>query len=172
MSAPGTTAARVSFRVSVLGEMQLHRALQGRIRATSDLSPAFERIADDFEETEQRQFESEGGFEGNPGWAPLSEKYAAWKAKKYPGGRILTATGKLRDALTGGAGSIRKVDPLRLEVGGSVIVGKGRRWDLGALHQTGTTRGMPARKPINLSRNQRHRLIRFLTDHLRLEGRD
>ena len=172
MTAGATTNARVSFTVSVLGQMQLDRAIQGRIRATSDLSPAFEKIADDFEETEARQFGSEGGGEGNPRWAPLSAAYAEWKARKYPGARILTASGKLETSLTGGAGSIRTIDPLRLEVGGSIIVGKGRRWDLGALHQTGTTRGMPARKPVNLSRNQRHRWMRFLADHLRQEGRE
>lgn len=170
MTAP-TTTARVGFTVSVLGETQLDRAIQGRIRATSDLSPAFERIADDFEETQDQQFDREGAGEGNPRWAVLSSKYAEWKARHYPGARILTATGKLRDALTGGSGSVRKVDPLRLEVGGSITVGKGRRWDLGALHQTGT-RHMPARKVVNLSRRQRHRWMRIFTDHFRGEGRE
>ena len=164
-----TATAHVGFSVSVLGDMQLQRALQGRIRATSDLGPAFERIAEDFEDTQERAFDREGGHEGNPRWAPLSDEYAEWKAKHYPGMKILMRSGALRDALTGGPGSVRDVKPLRLVMGGSVIVGK---WDLGALHQTGTTRGMPARKPLNLSRNQRHRWMRILADHFRLEGRE
>jgi len=166
-----TTSARVEVKVSVLGEAQLHRALQGRIRRTSDLRPAFEQIADDFFEGEGKAFDREGSYEGNPAWTPLNQQYAERKARKHPGARILHASGKLEEAMTGGSGAIREVAPLRLVVGGSVTVGKGRRWDLGALHQTGTRR-MPARKVVNLARRQRHRWMRIITDHLRMEGRE
>lgn len=163
-----TTQASVEIKVSVLGEAQLHRALEGRIRRTSDLRPAFEQIADDFFEGEGRAFDREGGHEGNPAWAPLNPQYAERKARTHAGAKILTRSGKLRQALTGGSGSVREVGRLRLAVGGSIIVGK---WDLGSLHQTGTRR-MPARKPVNLSRRQRHRWMRIITDHLRIEGRE
>lgn len=166
-----TATAGVDIKVNVLGEMQLARRLQGRMRASSDLSPAFERIADRFFGMQKRIFDAEGGFEGNPKWAPLTAAYAEQKARTHPGAKILTRSGKLRAALTGGSGSIREVDPLRMAVGGSVIVGKGRRWDLGSLHQTGT-RKMKARKPINLTRRFRHRVMRELAEHFRREGRD
>lgn len=162
-----TTNAGVRFNVSVMGEMQLQRALQGRIRKTSNLRPAFKRIAADFERVQGQQFDREGASEGNPRWQPLSALYAAWKAVHFPGAKILTRTRKLRASLTGGAGSVKEIEPLRLVVGGSVRVG---RWDLGGLFHTGT-KHMPARKPINLARRQRHRFMRFLADHLRLEGR-
>jgi len=163
-----TAERRVEFKINVLGEAQLARALQGRIRACSDLSPAFGRIADDFFETQGRQFDAEGGFEGNPAWTPLNRAYAERKARTHPGAKILTRTGRLRSALTGGPGSIREIQPLRMTMGGSILVG---RWDLGSLHQTGTKK-MPARKPINLTMRQRHRWMRMITEHFRQEGRE
>lgn len=162
-----TQEARVEFKVSILGEMQLHRALQGRIRATSDLSPAFERMADDFEEEQGKVFRSEGSGDGRTKWTPLSARYLVWKAKKFPGAKILYRTGALQTAVTGGAGSIREIKPLRLVVGGHVRVGS---YDLGALHQTGT-RKMPQRRVVMLGRRQRSRWMKFLTDHFRGEGR-
>jgi len=165
---PATTEAGVSFSVSILGEMQLERSLAGRIRATSDLSPAFRKIANDIEETQEKRFDREGAHDGSTAWKPLSAAYADWKATHYPGTKILVRTGKLRDALTGGPGSVREIAPLRMVVGGTVQVG---RWDLGSLHFTGTDRGMPARRPMAVGRQQRHRLMRILADQLRVEGK-
>ena len=156
---PGTQHGRVTVKLSVLGEMQLDRALQGRIKAASDLSPAFEKINDDYEEMEQQAFAHQGGYEGNPAWQPLSAKYAAWKAKHFPGKGILVRSGALLTSLTGGAGSVRTIEPLKMTIGGTVRVG---RWDLGALHQTGTRRGMPKRKPLNLSMTRRRRWMRYI----------
>jgi hypothetical protein len=45
----------------------------------------------------RQQFESEGGFAGQP-WASLSPSYAAWKSAHYPGKPILQATGAMRQA--------------------------------------------------------------------------
>jgi len=165
---PATTEAGVQFSVSIMGEMQLQRALAGRIRATSDLSPAFTRIADDFEETQERRFDREGSHDGSTAWKPLSPAYAAWKAQHYPGTKTLVRSGKLRDALAGGPGSVREIAPLRMVVGGTVQVGS---YDLGGLHFTGTTRGMPARRPIAVGTRQRHRWMRILADHFRIEGK-
>lgn len=163
-----TATGAVDIKVNVLGEMQLARRLQGRIRASSDLSPAFERIADNFFATQKSIFGTEGSFEGNPRWEALTPAYAEQKARTHPGAKILTRSGKLERALTGGSGAIREVEPLRLAVGGSVIVGN---WDLGSLHQTGT-RKMKARKVINLTRRFRHRVMKELAEHFRREGRD
>jgi len=167
MPAPATTEAGVQFSVSILGEMQLERALAGRIRATSDLSPAFGRIAADFEEAQEKRFDREGSHDGSTAWKPLSPAYAEWKAKHYPGTKTLVRTGKLRDALTGGPGSTREIAPLRMVLGGTIQVGS---YDLGSLHFTGTKK-MPARRPMAVGRSQRHRIMRILADHLRIEGR-
>lgn len=166
---PGSTTARVDLRLSVLGEMQLHRALLGRVRLTSDFTPVFRQIRDDYHDMEEAAFAKEGGYEGNPAWKPLSAKYAAWKAKHFPGAKILYRTGALFQALTGGSGSVEEIKPFFLRLGGSVRVGS---YDLGGLHYTGTTRGMPARKPLLLSKTRKRRWLRFLTDHLRQEGKD
>ena len=166
---PGTTAARVDFRFSVLGEMQLHRALAGRIRAVSDFRPVWAQVYDDYIDMEQAAFAQEGSYEGNPAWAPLSPKYTAWKAKHFPGARILYRSGALFKSLTGGSGHIHRSDAFALSMGGAVRVGN---WDLGGLHQTGTRRGMPARKPLLLSRARKSRWVRFLVAHLRGEGRE
>jgi phage gpG-like protein len=164
---PGTQHGRVTVKLSVLGEIQLDRALQGRIKATSDLRPAFEKIGEDYEDMERSAFSHEGAYEGNPAWQPLSAVYAKWKAKHFPGKGILVRSGDLMASLTGGAGSIREIEPLRMTIGGSVRVG---RWDLGALHQTGTRRGMPKRKPLNLSMARRHRWMRYILAMFRGEN--
>lgn len=166
---PGTQHAKVTVKLSVLGEMQLDRAIQGRIKATSDLSPAFEKIADDFIEMQEKAFAAEGAYEGNPAWAPLSAKYAAWKAKKFPGRGILERSGALKASLTGGAGSSREIEPLKLSIGGSVRVG---RWDLGAIHQKPkATNKLPKRELINLSMTRRRRWMRWIVDMFRGEER-
>jgi len=164
---PGTTNARVDLRLSVLGEIQLHRALAGRIRLTSDFSPVFQKMHADFIDMEKTAFAQQGAYEGNPAWAPLSPKYAAWKARHFPGANILYRTGALLHALTGGAGHTSEIKPFYLRIAALLRVG---RWDLGALHQTGT-RHMPARKPLLLSRARRSRWLRFLSNHLRGETR-
>jgi len=157
---PGTQHGRVTVKLSVLGEMQLDRALQGRITAATDLSPAFNQIADDFVDMEKAAFAAEGAYERNPAWQPLSAKYAAWKAKHFAADwPMLVRSGALLASLTGGTGSIREIEPLKMTIGGTVRVG---RWDLGALHQTGTRRGMPKRKPLNLSMTRRRRWMRYI----------
>ena len=46
----------------------------------------------------QLQIEDEGRFSG--GWAQLTDKYAKWKAKKYPGKGIGQASGRMLQVLT------------------------------------------------------------------------
>lgn len=158
------TNARVQIQLSVLGEMQLSRAIAGRIRDVSDFSTPFRQIADDLVDMEREAFAREGAYEGNPAWAPLSDRYAAWKARRYPGARILERTGKLRRLMTSPSVDIA---PLQLAVRFSGYTRGG--WDIPALHQTGT-RKMPARKPLNLSMRRRRRWLRYFRDHLKIEG--
>ncbi|NUP99211.1 MAG: phage virion morphogenesis protein [Armatimonadetes bacterium] len=84
----------------------MSRKLHGLLHQVSDLRPAFEAMAADWSTTMQRKFESEGAHEAgtdeagtpNPPWEPLSARYAAWKARHYPGMPILQRTGALRQA--------------------------------------------------------------------------
>jgi len=51
-------------------------------------------VADSVYKVQERTiFSSEG-----PGWKALSPRYRKWKSKKFPGRKILTLTGRMRDA--------------------------------------------------------------------------
>lgn len=123
-----------------------------------DLSPLFTALGNDLTtRIIPDQFKTEGGQSG--GWQPLDAKYAARKAKEYPGKKILVRTGKLYEALTGGEDSIWKVGKKNAEFGAKT--------NYGAYHQTGTTK-MPARPPLDISEKNRtawEKLIhRFLVE--------
>jgi hypothetical protein len=62
-----------------------------------DLRPFWPLVVPLFVRWMREQFESEGGWGGDP-WAPLTPDYAAWKAEHYPGRSILYATGDMRRA--------------------------------------------------------------------------
>lgn len=87
-----------------------------------------------------RQFNSRGGLTG--GWAPLSPRYAAWKAMHYPGKPLLERTYPAPGSLRWAA----QHPEIRLLVRGVVAT---VRNGYGAYHQDGTGR-MPARPPIPL----------------------
>lgn len=61
---------------------------------------ALERIARDFYKIEKQWFASAGGGR----WRPLSPRYAARKAKRYPGKPILRRTDKMYKEFTGATG--------------------------------------------------------------------
>lgn len=45
-------------------------------------------------------FQSQGASGKHGSWPPLSDHYAAWKARRYPGQGIMVLSGALRDSLT------------------------------------------------------------------------
>lgn len=140
----------LEMEFSVLGEKQFDRAIRGIQDVPKDLSPIWEKISDDFRETEEQQFSNEGAFEGNRKWSDLSPKYAIVKAFRWGSVPILTASGKLRASLSvkGAEGSVNDIQPQGMTVGTSI--------EYGIYHQTGTSR-MPAREPILLSDDQKKR---------------
>lgn len=58
-----------------------------------------------FETISKTQFSRKGGFGKHGTWPSLDPKYAAWKAKKFPGKSIMRRTDKLYNALVGGSDS-------------------------------------------------------------------
>lgn len=97
-----------------------------------------------FERAEQRQFDAEGDGPVSGSWAELSDVYAAWKAKRYPGQPKLVARGDLRDALT------QPNSPLGArDWSASSFVFGTRGVEYASFHQTGTAR-MPPRPPFDL----------------------
>jgi len=83
-----------------------------------------------------RQFETQGSGPEMGSWAPLSQSYAAWKAKHYPGAPILVRKGKLRAALTDSSapGAKRDISGESLTFGTSGI-------PYASAHQTGSVAG-------------------------------
>lgn len=61
--------------------------------------PAFQAMANLQRSIWQKQFDAEGAYTGAR-WAALSPPYRRWKAKHYPGRKILERTGLLRESLT------------------------------------------------------------------------
>ncbi len=114
-----------------------------RIRlGLTDLRAFWPRVTSLFIGWEAATFNTEGGF-GGQGWAQLSADYAAWKARHYPGRKILSRTGALRRAATTPR---RSATPMRLVLSIEPYMVDGRTVEPGWF-QAGTPR-MPARPLI------------------------
>ena len=97
---------------------------------------------------ERQLFDTDGRGKAagkHPAWAPLSERYRVVKERKRPGRKILTYDGKLKSALTGGAGS------KKIFAGPSMMafIGDPTVRNYAQAHATGvTSRNLPARPPV------------------------
>lgn len=118
---------------------------------------------------EAQLFRQEGETLNNARWAELSEGYAAWKDKTFPGRGILELTGKLKRQLTGEGGHYEKREATKLTMGSNYPI----RWsrgsdDLGGLHMSGRKSGppMPARPPIRTSPGLEIELTDLFADYL------
>jgi phage gpG-like protein len=149
--------AELRFTFEVDGVRQLDRVLTRFGERASDMSPVFKEIAADFRRMEAEQFSSEGSRSGSP-WAQLSPDYAAWKAKNFPGKAILQLSGLLLESLTGN-------NPYSVEEISKTQMLVGTRVPYGIWHQRGTTR-MPARRPIQLTEDDKMRWMKMLQLYL------
>lgn len=93
-----------------------------------------------------RQFASEG-VSGGSRWAPLSSRYERWKVRRYPGRKILTRKGDLRNSLT------HESDAHHVEryEHGSLFLGTTH--PVGEYHAFGTGK-MPKRNPLQHAPDQ------------------
>lgn len=143
---------RISF--DFFGEAQVNRTLERVALGAEDASPAWEAMAERFVAVERRHFRAEGGDKGTTGtWAPLSPKYAAWKARHYPGKPILRRTDELLRSLTVRPLDVEVILPDRMVIGSLV--------EYGRYHQAGTDR-MPRRRPVDLSDAERREWVKVL----------
>jgi len=128
--------AKITFEI--LGKKKIVTILSRIKTRVKNLSPAFRNIANSFRDIEKKTFEGQG----RPvGWKPLDPKYAAWKAKNYPGKPIMVLTGDLKKSLTSKGGDhVEIISPHELEIG--------TRDKLGLFHQKGAGR-LPVRKNIS-----------------------
>lgn len=140
----------IEFNFNVDGEPQLRRWLDIAADSVDDFSTIFEKLAEDFRETQEEVFKKEGANEGLSRWRPLSEGYKKWKNKHYPGRPILTLTKALRRSLTirGASNHVERISPNKFEIGTKDFKAM--------LHQRGI-RKMPKRKVIDLSDAQKRR---------------
>lgn len=142
----------VTLSFDFYGDTQLDRTLDRFAGGVEDATPAWEAIADRFRHVELRQFRTEGAaFSG--GWAPLSPRYAAWKARHYPGKPILQREGDLVRSLTERPFGVEVIMPQRMWIGSDV--------EHGAYHQHGTPR-MPRRRPVELDEAERRLWVQIL----------
>lgn len=140
--------AQGHITVTVDGEQQMHAWLSRFTDTIKDFRPIWPDIAREFWAIQKEQFDSHG--HGN--WAPLSPRYAAWKAQHYPGQGLLVREGTLRNAATGGTGHTMQEAPNTLELGWKVAP----YW---IFHQRGTGR-MPRRKVIDLREEDKIRIMK------------
>ncbi len=144
----------IDLRLEVNGTQQIERTLHIAANGLSDFSAPLTDIKNAFVRYQLQEFGSDGSY-GGDAWAPLSPKYAAWKAKHYPGTRILERTGDLRKSLTTGLQSA--VRPSKLIMWSSV--------PYGGYHQSGGTH-LPARKIIAVPEMEKRDWVRFLQRHV------
>lgn len=143
---------------TVLGDVQLHRALSRIVSASNDLSKPFEDAGEEFRDIEEERFDNEGF-----GWAALAASTIARKLRLYGVKPILRATDALYKSLTikGAAGNISRVFPLKAEFGTSIFYA--------IFHQTGTSR-MPARPVILFREEDKHRFVRSIQRYMIASG--
>jgi phage gpG-like protein len=130
----------VELRIETIGAERFVRAFNRIGEDVKDFREPFNLIADDFAGIEKRSFREQGWPSG---WAPLTRRYAEWKAVHYPGRKILERTGALAESMAGqGAFAVRDVRERQATFGTSL------RYAI--FHQLGTRR-MVARKVVQLS---------------------
>ena len=128
------------------GGVIFHRRFTRFVSDLTDLSPAFEEMADAFGEWEQQVFATRGGSAGAP-----------WKPRKAPTGGwpLLVRTGALRASLTGP--SVRQITPRRMVLGTND--------PKAGFHQTGT-RKMVARPLVRLTAANKAQWTRIIHAYL------
>lgn len=134
------------------GEAQLSRTLARSLEAVDDLRPVWEVLAERFVALELRQFATEGKY-GSGGWAPLSPRYAEWKARHYPGKTILRRTDDLWKSLTHRPLGIEVIEP-HFAVFGSAV-------EYGRYHQEGGP-NLPRRRPVEFPESERREWVKVL----------
>ena len=86
--------------IKITGDKDVQTKLKRLGSSITYMRDAMENIGDDAAKYySSKAFDSRGGVFGAR-WIPLNAKYAARKAKRYPGRPPLVATGDMRDSFT------------------------------------------------------------------------
>jgi len=153
---------KLEFKLEPPGDKPLRRAFVV-YRRIEDLTPAWQRMLPAIRNYIDRRIATGGTHHSMPPFAPLSPRYARYKARRYPGAPILVRSGRLRSALTqpDHPDAIADIQPDRLTFG--------TRVPYALYHQLGTQR-MPARPPIKLSKTLQTELLTILRNYLIEQG--
>lgn len=136
------------------GEAQVDRTLARFEARALDARPAWEVLHAMFLRAETRQFNSQGAY-GSGGWPPLSPRYAAWKARHYPGRPILVREGDLRASLT------EANDGAHIYVAEPHLFITGSSDPVGAYHQAGAGH-LPRRRPVEFPESLRRNMAKVV----------
>jgi len=121
----------------IQNDARFRAAIKKAVDEVDDLRFAFNEISRDWLRSNMAQFT----LKGSGLYPPLSAKYAARKAVKFPGASILVATGQLRDSVTQ-----RSHPDNIIEVGKQTLV-MGTKTPHGIFHQSDAPRKkIPLRK--------------------------
>ncbi len=136
------------FTLNVVNAKKVDLAFTGLAAQIKDWHALWPKVINQIVKIEEKQFATMGALGGHGDWAPLAPDYAATKAKQYGEKRILQASERLRDSLVGHTGdTIEELEPLKMRFGSSV--------EYALYHQTGTWRGLPARRIFDFTEEDR-----------------
>jgi hypothetical protein len=129
----------------------------------ADTAPAWRAWGDDVEHAFREQFDSQGVRLTGEVWAPLSPRYAAWKARHFPGMPILRRTDVLFASMTHRPMAVERVTGHSGEYGTDVRSRRGAPYP--KFHQHGT-RFMPARPLVRTTPDLVAAAARHLRQHI------
>lgn len=148
--------------INVYGAGQSASAMRRIGARGADMRPAMSAIRELLIEGNRRQFETSGGFLGEP-WERLAPGTVARKARMGQEATPMVATGALRESLEGGRGKRSRVTRSSVMVGTSLFYA--------IFHIKGTSKGVPARPPLGIADSERVAALelihRFLTGGMR-----
>lgn len=151
-----------NLTITVTGDEKLERMLgiyAARMRAPFRRTDAAKRVIDYANNEALRQITH--GQRGD--YAPLSPRYRAWKARRYPGRPILVVTGRTVRSMTDK--SSRDFFS-RVKARGRTLV-FGSKYKLAGIHQTGNRAGnLPARPLFRVTRRVVERVSEIVSDAL------
>ncbi len=153
----------LTLRITMFGDTVLVRSLSRFGEGVQDFTPVWEEMRQDFAVVEEEQFATLGARGGSP-WPALSPNYAAWKEKNFPGRPLMQLTGTMWGQLAVGTGLDVVITPRSLLMTPTVPYAL---W-----HQKGTTYGLPIRKVIDLTEEDKRNWVRMLYNYVYDKARE
>ena len=151
--------AGVRITVDFQGAEAVSRVLRRLADAGAHLEPALADIGEHLVNSHQERWHLEQSPDGVP-WAPLSEEYAEWKARKRPNAGILVFDDLLRGQLA------YVVSPRDLQVGTNRPYGARHQFGFDGTDALGRHIHTPARPWLGISDSDEGVIIDIIRDYL------